>query len=151
MEGGKQKKLPAYMLSANKAEIDLLRSNNRIPEGIAYEYLAKGGDYSGAIMVVGARVHIGFDSDHNIVPGNDSPMDGSSTAIPLLIGGSNPFTVQGHAVMVDKSISTGSDLEVIKGKHGEFPINPSSMYFCVHGGETPLYECIDLTKLTVTQ
>jgi hypothetical protein len=126
--------IPAFVLTANKAEIDVLKEKDRIPETMAFVY--DNGEWRVWGALVGGIARSAVMDSHGLVL-NDYPE------------GTSPFAFKGNAVMFDASIAKAKwdKPPVFDGAKKPFQLSPNCLYYCVSEGDRPAFECLDLATL----
>ncbi|MCQ4575028.1 MAG: hypothetical protein NOU37_07280 [Candidatus Brocadiales bacterium] len=130
--------IPAYVLTANKAEIDFLKENNRIPETMSYIYDDEGRKVWGVFIG-------GF--------GNSFVVDSYGMVLMAYAEGTSPFAIKGNAVVFDESVmkKTWEKPPVFNSAKKAFKLTPSCLYYCVSEGDKSAFECIDLVELKISK
>ena len=130
--------IPAYVLTANKAELDFLKKNNRIPETMSYVYDDDGWKVWGVI--------IGGIANSFIV-------DSHGMALMDYAEGTSPFAIKGNAVVFDESVAkkTWKKSPVFNSAKKAFKLSPSCLYYCVSEGNRASFECVDLGELKISK
>ncbi len=129
--------LPAYLLAPNKAEIEFLRKNERIPATMTFFYKPKGDD---DIKVHGrVRCIWGLCDFQGVsVPASDETMMN--------------VALKGNAVVFDDTAVKHAWMHpIIFGKGTKtYKVKPACLYYCVDVDDTgkKSFDCIDLTTLT---
>jgi hypothetical protein len=126
--------VPAYILTANKAEVAFLKDKNTIPETMAFVY--DDGNWKVWGVLIGGIGGTAVIDSHGIVM-----MDYRE--------GTSPFALKGNAVVFDASIAKAKwDKPPVfdEGKRA-FQLSPACLYYCVSEGDKPAFECIDLAAL----
>jgi hypothetical protein len=124
--------IPGYILTANKAEIDLLQNKGRIPDSMAFVY--GDGNWKTWGTMIGGIAQSAIIESHGIVM-LDYP-DGTS-----------PFAIKGNAVLFDASVAnaTWKKPPVFDGSGKALALSPTIFYYCVSDGDKPVFEGIDLS------
>ncbi|MGI0016643.1 MAG: hypothetical protein ACREBU_24735, partial [Nitrososphaera sp.] len=81
--------IPAYILTANKPEIEFLKENKRIPETMSYVY--KDGNWNVWGIIIGGL-------------GDSFVIDSHGLPLASYAEGTSPFAVKGNGVVFDESI-----------------------------------------------
>jgi hypothetical protein len=126
--------IPAYVLTANKAEVDFLKDNNVVPETMTFLSIDGGLRKAWGSVNMGFAVLLGCDG----VPAPD-PTEGTS-----------PYAVKGNAVMFDESVTKAPWNQappVFDSAKRGFPLSPTCLYYCVSSGDNVAFQCIDLVTL----
>jgi hypothetical protein len=126
--------IPAYVLTANKAEIDFLKKNNRIPETMSYVY------NDGDKKVWGAIIG-GFSGSFVI--------DSHGLVLEAYAEGTSPFAFKGNAVVFDESVVNAKWRypPVFNSVRRALKLTPVNLYYCVSEGGKAAFECMDLVEL----
>jgi hypothetical protein len=132
-------KVPEYLLTTSKEEIDFLSKAGRVPETMAYVYMK-----DGHMDVWGSeRVNYGF---------MIATVDSEGMALLAFSSGTSPFALKDNAVIFDEALAHTS-LEsppVFDAAKKPFPLSSTVMYYCVSGEDKPAFEAIDLRTLTIS-
>jgi len=125
--------IPAYLLTANKAEIDFFKKNNRIPQTMTFIYVKDD------IVKVWGIVRMGF----FVV---------DSQGMAASAEGSSQVAFKGNAILFDESsvkYSWKNPMVFSKGKEA-YKLTSNRIYYCVSKDEDgkASFDCIDLRKLT---
>jgi hypothetical protein len=130
--------IPAYVLTANKAEIDFLKEKNRIPETMCFvyhdEHTKVWGDLLGGM-------------------GGSSIIDSHGLSLLAYRDGTSPFAIKENAVVFDAS-EANTDWgkpPVFDDAKKAFQLSPTCLYYCVSDGDKPAFECIDLAALKISK
>lgn len=128
--------IPAYVLTANKAEIDFLKEKNRIPETMSFIY--DDGDNRVWGAVIGGLSGSFVIDSHGLV-------------LIAYEEGTSPLAFKGNAVVFDKSVAkeTWKKPPVFNDGKKAFQLTPACLYYCVSEGDKPAFECIDLVELKI--
>jgi ankyrin repeat protein len=126
--------IPAYILTPNKAEIDLLKDTGTMPESMSYVYENDGWKVWG--MEIG-RI------------GNTFVIDSHGLSLMAFPEGTSPFALKGNSVMFDESTAKASwkTSAVFDSTRKPFQLSPTCLYFCVSEGDQPAFERVDLSSL----
>ncbi len=128
--------IPTYVLTANKAELDFLKKNNRIPETMSYVYDEDGWKVWG--VIIGGIA-------------NSFVVDSHGMALMDYAEGTSPFAIKGNAVVFDESVvkKTWKKPAVFNSAKKAFKLSPSCLYYCVSEGNRTAFECIDVGELKI--
>lgn len=138
-KGPVKTKVPEYLLTTSKEEIDFLNKAGRVPETMAYVYMK-----DGRMDVWGIeRVDYGFMT---------ATVDSEGMALLAFSSGTSPFALKGNAVIFDEVLAHTS-LEsppVFDAAKKPFPLSSTVIYYCVSGEDKPAFEAINLRTLTTS-
>lgn len=126
--------VPAYILTANKAEVEFLRAKGRIPETMAFVY--DDGNWKVWGTLIGGI-------------GRSAVMDSHGIVMMDYPEGTSPFAFKGNAVVFDASITKAKwdKPPVFDTEKKAFELSSAYLYYCVGEGDKLAFECIDLTAL----
>lgn len=130
--------LPGYLLTAEKKQIEFLKSENRIPETLSYVY------EDGARKTWGALIG-GM--------GRSFILYSQGLILSVYPQGTSPFAIEGNAVIFSEQSASAnwSQPPVFNAKGTAFQIKPTHLYYCTSQGESPAFQCLDLRELKVCQ
>ena len=157
--GTKKSKLPVYALTSSTAEIDYLRSHNRIPKTITYVYTLAA--HQAEIDALRSQDRISK-SIAPVYAGDDSHIVATAGFVEYKTDAETHSTYENVAVKENailfepKVIYPGtSHLAASWGvfdKEGRaLPIRKDTLYYCVASGDSPRFEAIDLRTLAATK
>jgi len=130
--------IPAYVLTANKAEVDFLKEKNIIPEAMCFVYHDEHTKVWGNLL--GGM-------------GGSSIIDSHGLSLLAYRDGTSPFAIKGNAVVFDAS-EANTDWgkpPVFDDAKKAFQLSPTCLYYCVSDGDKPAFECIDLAALKISK
>jgi len=150
-KGNHKVSMPEFLLTANKAELDYLKSKDRVPTSMAYVYEAKDGEvrvwgYKLAMIPVavcdshGLAIHMG---------GYDGGNSMFSPSIPSGPPGTSPFAIKGNAVVFDKAVLDTAWkpwAPVSDANRQPFHLSSSCLYYCVAESDKQAFEPIELKQ-----
>jgi hypothetical protein len=124
--------VPAYVLTANKAEISFLKDKDRIPQTMTFMYSKD------EILKVWGRINMGF-----------YVVESKGMAMLDYAEGSSPVAFKGNAVLFDESAAKRAWKKPVVFAKGNIAYKPTTthLYYCISEGDKPAFDCIDLINL----
>jgi hypothetical protein len=126
---GVRSALPAYLLTSSKAEIDLLKKIDRIPDSMTFFYKDEHYRVWGSCICGMQRAQV---------------IDSRGLVLLEYPKGTSPFAIKGNAVVFDSSVvKTEFDSPLVfDGNNKPLQMTSSSMYYCLSDGAKPSFERI---------